>query len=88
MALIKKEAMDKCEIVGMDSIPLIQCRHAVWVEDDETGEKFGGVQYHRHVISPADDVSGEEAQIQALAAVLFTDEVKAAYAAKQAQETI
>lgn len=82
MALTEKTVCDKFEIVNADTIPMIQCRHVNIVEKD-------GVEiarsYHRHVIHPTDDVSGEEAQIQALAAVLFTDEVKAAYAAKQAE---
>lgn len=85
MALVKKEAMDKCEIVNMDSIPMIQCRHAIWVEDDVTGEVFGSKQYHRHVVAPNSDVSGECAEVQAFAAALFTPEVKAAYEAKLAE---
>jgi len=86
MALTKKEALDKCEIVNMDTIPMIQCRHAIWVEDDVTGEVFGGKQYHRHVIAPDSDVSNEPASVQAMAAAIFTDEVKAAYAAKLAEQ--
>jgi len=88
MSLIKKEALDKVEIVGMDSLPAIQCRHAVWVEDDVTGEVFGGKQFHRHVITPDSDVSNEPASVQAMAAAIFTDEVKAAYAAKIAESDV
>jgi len=79
MALIKVERLDKCEVVNMDTIPMIQCRHVVYVEDD--GVVIGGKQYHRHVIAPTDDVSNEDSAVQALAAAIFTDEVKAAYAA-------
>jgi len=82
MALVKIEVLDKAEIVNMDSLPSIQCRHAIWVEDD--GVVIGGKQYHRHVINPTDDVSSEDAQVQAMAAAIFTDEVKAAYTAAQA----
>jgi hypothetical protein len=84
--LEKKTVCDKVEVVNMDTIPMLQCREATWVEED--GVMIGGKQYHRHVISPSDDVSNEPAEVQAFAAALFTDEVKAAYAAKQAQETI
>jgi len=84
MALTKVEKLDKCEVVNMDTIPMIQCRHVIYVEDD--GQVIGGKQYHRHVIAPTDDVSGEDAQVQALAAAIFTDEVKAAYTAKLAAE--
>lgn len=82
MALMKIEKLDKCEVVNMDTIPMLQCRHAVWVEDE--GQIIGGKQYHRHVITPADDVSGEDAQVQALAAAIFTQEVKDAYASSVA----
>ena len=88
MALIKVETLDKVEIVGMDTIPAIQCRHAIWVEDDVTGEVFGGKQFHRHVLTPDSDVSNEPASVQAMAAALFTDEVKAAYAAKMAESDV
>ena len=44
--------------------------------------------FHRHVISPTDDVSGEDARVQAVANSLWTDEVKAAYtAARPAEES-
>ena len=81
--LTERNVCDKFEIVNADTIPMIQCRHADIVERD-------GVEiarsYHRHVLTPDSDVSGESAQIQALAAVLFTDEVKAAYAANLAEQ--
>ncbi len=37
--------------------------------------------FHRHVIVPTDDISGEDARVQAVANSLWTDEVKAAYTA-------
>ena len=37
--------------------------------------------YHRHVIAPGDDVSGEDARVQAVAAAVHTPEVVAAYQA-------
>jgi hypothetical protein len=39
---------------------------------------------HRSTLSPGDDVSGEDARVQAVANAVWTDEVKAAYAAAQA----
>ena len=36
-------------------------------------------KYHRKVLTPDMDVSGESAEIQALANALWTDEVKKAY---------
>ena len=86
MALIKVEKLDKVEAVNLDSIPVLQCRHVIYVEDD--GVVIGGKQYHRHVLTPDSDVSNEPASVQAMAAAIFTDEVKAAYAAKMAEETV
>jgi hypothetical protein len=40
--------------------------------------------FHRKVLAPGDDVSGEDAKVQAVANAVWTDEVVAAYAAAQA----
>ena len=40
--------------------------------------------FHRKVLAPGDDVSGEDARVQAVANAVWTDEVVAAYAAAQA----
>jgi len=77
MALIKVSQLDKTEIVG--EFKHIQCRHATWVEDD--GVMVGGKEYHRHVISPSDDVSNESSETQAIVAAVHTQAVKDAYAA-------
>ncbi len=77
MALEKKTAITKIEIVG--EFKHIQVRETTWVEDD--GVKIGGDTHQRHVVSPLDDTSGECAEVQAIAAAVHTDEVKAAYQA-------
>ena len=41
--------------------------------------------YHRRVLSPDMDVSSESDEVKGMASALWTDEVKAAYAAKQAE---
>jgi hypothetical protein len=41
--------------------------------------------YKRRVLSPDMDVSSESDEIKGMASALWTDEVKAAYAAKQAE---
>ena len=43
-------------------------------------------KYHRKVLTPDMDVSGESAEVQALANALWTDELKKAWADKQAEE--
>ena len=84
MALVKKTVVDKIEVVG--EFKHVQCREATWVEDD--GVMVGGKNFHRHVISPGDDVSNEPAETQAIVAAVHTDAVIAAYVAfQEAQES-
>ena len=51
----------------------------------EDGEEIS-FSYHRTSFSPSDDVSGESDEIKGMASALWSDEVKAAWAAKQAEE--
>lgn len=62
--------------VGANSV--ISVRTDTVIQDDgvEVSRSF-----HRHVIVPTDDVSGEDARVQAVANSLWTDEVKAQYQA-------
>lgn len=64
----------KVEVIPPYSI--LQCRRADIVEKD--GVEVGRT-YHRHVCNPGDDVSGDCAEVQAIAGALWTDEVVAAY---------
>ena len=57
---------------------IIQCRRADIVEKD--GVEVGRT-YHRHVRCPGDDVSEDCAELQAVAAALWTQEVIDAYEA-------
>jgi hypothetical protein len=66
----------KLEIIPPYSI--IQCRHADIIEKD--GVEVGRT-YHRHVRVPGEDVSGDCAELQAVANALWTPEVIAAYQA-------
>ena len=66
----------KVEIIPPYSI--IQCRQANIVEKD--GVEVGRT-YHRHIRVPGEDVSGDCAEVQAVAAALWTPEVIAAYQA-------
>ena len=62
--------------VGANSV--ISVRTDTVIKDDgvEVSRSF-----HRHVVVPTDDISGEDARVQAVANSLWTDEVKAQYQA-------
>lgn len=61
---------------------IIQIRTTTVVE--ENGVELAR-NHHRHVVAPGDDVTGEVAEVQAIAAALWTDEVIAAYQASIAE---
>jgi len=83
MALTERTVEDKIEIVG--DFKHIQVRTATVIERDgvEISRSFS-----RHVVAPGADVSGESAEVQAIAAAVHTDEVKAAYAAHLAAQEV
>ncbi len=76
MALTEETVQDKLEIVG--DFKHIQVRTATVIKKDgvEISRSFS-----RHVVAPDADVSGESADVQALATQFHTDAVKTAYAA-------
>ena len=75
MALVKISKTDKVEVVGEHK--MVQCREATWVEDN--GVMVGGKEFHRHVIAPTDDTTGEPAETIAICNAVHTPEVIAAY---------
>ena len=83
MALTERTVEDKIEIVG--DYKHIQVRTATVIERDgvEISRSF-----HRHVVSPGADVSGESAEVQAIAAAVHTAEVVAAYQAHVASQEV
>ena len=74
MALGKTTTDDKIEIVG--DYRHLNIRTATVVDEDGTELSRS---FHRRVITPDADVSGEAAEIQSIAAAVWTDEVKAAW---------
>jgi len=80
MALTERTEEDKIEIVG--TFKHIQVRTATIIERDgvEISRSF-----HRHVVQPGDDTSGESAEVQAICAAVHTAEIIAAYQASQAE---
>ena len=83
MALSERTVEDKIEVVG--DYKHIQVRTATVIERDgvEISRAFS-----RHVVAPDADVSGESAEVQAIASAVHTDEVKAAYAAHLASQEV
>ena len=75
MALLEKSIVDKIEIVENSSI---QVRTATIIEKDGTELTR---TFHRHVLAPGDDVSGEDPKVQAIATAIWTEEIIAAYQA-------
>ena len=73
------------KVISVDLIEVvengcIQVRTKTAIKEDgvEISSKF-----HRHVVVPGADVSGEDAKVQAIAASIHTAEVIAAYVASQ-----
>lgn len=75
MSLEKKIVVDIIEVVENGCV---QVRTATKIIDNgvEVNRTF-----HRHVIAPGDDYSGEDARVQAICAATHTPEVIAAYQA-------
>ena len=74
MALEKTTVNDKIEVVG--DYKVIQIRTATVIK--ENGYELSR-SFHRRVLNPDDDVSGESAEIRGIAAAVWTDAVKAAW---------
>ena len=81
MSLTKEVIIDKYEVVG--PYKHVQCRQATIIS--ENGIELSR-SFHRSVISPNDDVSGESAETQAIVAAVHTQEIKDAYAANTASQ--
>ena len=83
MALTKEQKVDKIEIVGDHRN--VHVRTATVVSED--GLELSR-SYHRHVVSPLDDASGETAEVQAICTAMHTQEVIDAYTAHLASQEI
>jgi predicted metal-dependent enzyme (double-stranded beta helix superfamily) len=77
MALEKIEIVDRIEVVENGSV---QVRTKTAIMED--GKQISG-NFHRHVVAPGDDYSGEDTRVQGVCAALHTAEVVAAYQAAQ-----
>ena len=80
MALSEETVQDKIEIIK--PFNMLQIRTATIIKKDgvEISRSF-----HRHVVAPDADVSGESDDVKALATQFHTDAIKTAYAAHLAE---
>jgi len=79
MALIEKTIVDKIEVVG--DFKHVQVRQDNLIVDDNTDEIKSRGNFRRYVLSPGDNLSGQPEDVAAIADAVWTDEIKAAYAA-------
>ena len=80
MALTERNEIDQIEIVQQWNI---QVRQATIIERD--GE-FVSRTFHRWVLNPDSDISGQEQKVQDICNAAWTDEVKAAYETFKAEQ--
>ena len=83
MALTKTTVNDKIEVINKGDWSVVQVRTATIISEDgvELSRKF-----HRHVVMPDADLSAEDADVAAICTSVFSDAVKAAYAAHLAAQ--
>ena len=77
MALEKIEVVDLIEVVENGTLQ-IRTKTAIKENGVEISSNF-----HRHMVVPGADYSGEDAKVKAIAASIHTAEVIAAYVASQ-----
>ena len=75
MALTEETIQDKIEVVG--DFKNVQVRTATVIKRDGTEISRS---FHRHVVAPNADISGESTEVQAICNVVHTDAIKTAYA--------
>ncbi len=84
MALSEQAKNDKIEVLNLPAgYPVVQVRTATIVSRDDVEISR---TFHRHVLTPDADLSGEGADVVAIANTVFTADAQAAYAAAQGGE--
>jgi hypothetical protein len=82
MALEKIQIVDRIEVIENGNV---QVRTKTAIMED--GKQISG-NFHRHVVAPGDDYSGEDARVQAICAATHTAAVVSAYQAAQAAQEV
>jgi len=79
MALNKTEVIDKIEVLENGTI---QVRCATRIDEDGT---VLSSSFHRHCLSPNDDLTDQDSKVVAIANATWTAEVVSAYEAQMAE---
>ena len=82
MSLTKQTTQDKIEVVNVGDWSVIQVRTKTAIIED--GNELSA-SFHRHVVSPTDDLTNESAEVTAIANAVFTQDMKDAYTSAQEQ---
>tara|TARA_Y100000296_G_C5108378_1_gene223799 strand:+ start:92 stop:343 length:252 start_codon:yes stop_codon:yes gene_type:complete len=82
MAITKELEFDLIEVVGQ--YKAVQCREATVIKENS---KELTRTFRRYVLHPDSDISGETQEVQDICNAVWTDAVKAAWTAKQAEST-
>jgi hypothetical protein len=82
MALSKSTVNDMIQVINHGTWSSVQVRTATIISEDGTEISR---TFHRHVVMPDADLSAEDADVAAICTPVFSDAVKAAYAAAQAE---
>ncbi len=82
MALSKSTVNDMIQVINQSDWSSVQVRTATIISEDGTEISR---TFHRHVVMPDADLSAEDADVAAICTPVFSDAVKAAYAAHLAE---
>lgn len=82
MSLTKETTIDKIEIVENG---VVQVRQVTRILED--GQQLSQ-SYHRWTLFPGQDITDQEANVQAICNAAWTNDVKSAYAAFEANQRV
>ena len=74
MAITKEIVVDKCEVLG--DYKQLQVRTATRIKEDGV---LISETYHRHVVHPGDNLSGQDALVQSIGGLVHTSAVITAW---------
>ena len=83
MAITKEEIISKIEVVGIHKAVQVAIDTVIKEGDVEISRS----RTNRYVLHPDQDISGEDAEVQAVCNAVWTDEVKSAWNTFQASQT-